>query len=128
MDEIGLMAAARKAAKKSYSPYSHFAVGAALQCADGTVYTGANIENASFGATVCAERNAVFSAVLDGKKDFAALAVSATDGTGYVQAAPCGICLQVLHEFCPPEMMIYLDGENQEAFHLYELLPHGFSL
>ena len=97
-----LVALALEARERAYTPYSGFAVGAALLCADGSVYQGCNIENAAFGPTVCAERVAVFKAVSEGKRDFAAIAVAGgragQDVTGLFP--PCGVCRQVLREFC----------------------------
>lgn len=110
----------------AYVPYSKFPVGAALLAADGTVYTGCNIENAGYSLTNCAERTAVFKAVSEGNKTFTALAVSA-DTPGPV--SPCGACRQVLAEFCPPDMPVYLTnlkGDVQETT-ISELLPGAFS-
>lgn len=113
------MRLAKNAAKHSYHPYSGFSVGAALLTKEGTVYTGANIENASFGATCCAERVALFGAVSAGERAFSAIAVT---------AMPCGICRQALAEFAP-HLTVYVDGENGiEEYTLSELLPHSFTL
>jgi cytidine deaminase len=95
-DLTELRAAARAARAQAYAPYSHFTVGAAVETADGRRFTGANVENASYGLTVCAERNAVFAAVLAGAARIAAVAVSGPDG---VTTPPCGACRQVLAEF-----------------------------
>jgi cytidine deaminase len=100
MDIDRLFALAREAANASYSPYSHFRVGAALECADGSVFTGANIENRSYGLTVCAERSAVSAAASAGKREFVGIVV-ATPDAGY-PVSPCGACRQVLSEFMPP--------------------------
>lgn len=125
-----LMALADAARENAYSPYSGFAVGAALACADGTVYTGCNIENAAFTPTVCAERVAVFRAVADGKRDFDAIAVvGGKTGTSAGHCTPCGVCRQVLAEFCDPERFaVYLMGEDGALaeYRLSELLPFGF--
>lgn len=110
----------------AYSPYSHFAVGAALQCQDGNIYTGCNIENASYGLTRCAEQVAVLKAISEGKKEFVALAVCSDDKAF---PYPCGACLQILAEFAP-DLTIYLSngwGEEKE-FLLSELLPYAFTL
>lgn len=125
-----LMALAGAARENAYSPYSGFAVGAALACADGTVYTGCNIENAAFTPTVCAERVAIFRAVADGKRDFDAIAVvGGKADTPAGRCTPCGVCRQVLAEFCDPERFtVYLMGEDgaPAAYRLSELLPFGF--
>ena len=115
----------------AYAPYSGYKVGAALLCADGTVYTGCNIENAAFSPTVCAERTAVFKAVSEGKRKFSAIAVcGGKDGniTGFFP--PCGVCRQVLREFCADDFPVYLAGvDNQyKTYTLSQLLPESFSL
>lgn len=126
-----LVALALEARERAYTPYSGFAVGAALLCADGSVYQGCNIENAAFGPTVCAERVAVFKAVSEGKRDFAAIAVAGgragQDITGLFP--PCGVCRQVLREFCRLDFPLYLVRENGafETHSLGELLPFSFS-
>lgn len=111
------------AREKSYSPYSHFGVGAALLCEDGTIYEGCNIENASYGLTNCAERTAIFKAVSEGHKKFKALAVVAdTEGP----CSPCGACRQVISEFDIPHIiMANLKGEYR-LVELDELLPFRF--
>ena len=124
-----LIRLAREAMTHAYAPYSGYYVGAALLCADGTVYQGCNIENASFSPTVCAERTAFFKAVYDGKREFAALAVCGGKGgtvTGYFP--PCGVCRQVMREFCGDDFPVYLDGgpEGYQVKTLAELLPSGF--
>ena len=115
MDEINfdkLFADARKAADFAYVPYSRFRVGAALLADDGTVITGCNVENRSFGLTVCAERNAVFKAVSSGQRSFKALAVSTPDSETPV--GPCGACRQVLSEFMPPSAPVLFGGSGTE--------------
>lgn len=124
-----LMPAALRAARNSYSPYSKFPVGAALLASDGTVFTGCNVENASYGLTLCAERVAIAGAVAAGKRRFKALAVAG----GKTQAAcPCGACLQVLAEFCGPDFPILLAPLNNpakiESVTLSDLLPRTFTL
>lgn len=115
---------------RSYSPYSNFCVGAALLCADGSIYTGCNIENAGLTATNCAERTAFFKAVSEGKRDFVAIAV--TGGrNGHVTdyTAPCGVCRQVMAEFCDPKSFlvhIVRKPEDIRTFTLEELLPLSF--
>ena len=114
---------ARLAMQKSYSPYSKYAVGAALLCADGRVFTGCNIENASFGLTNCAERTAVFKAVSEGEQEFSTIAIASNGAPPY----PCGACRQVLNEFAPGIRLLVTWGEDQVAeTTLQELLPHGF--
>ena len=118
------------AMEKAYAPYSGYAVGAALLCADGTVYTGCNIENAAFTPTVCAERVAMFKAVADGHRDFAAIAVCGGKGgtiTGVFP--PCGVCRQVLREFARDDLAVYLakPGGYEERT-LAQLLPDSFML
>ncbi len=119
---------AERARERAYAPYSGFTVGAALLCADGSVYTGCNVENASFTPTCCAERVAMFSAVADGKREFTAIAV--TGGSKGESArevcAPCGVCRQVMAELAPPDFtVIFSDGS---ATTLGALMPLGFSL
>ena len=114
----------------SYSPYSGYKVGAALLCADGTVYQGCNLENASFSPTVCAERTAFFKALYDGHRDFTAIAVcGGKDGVITGIFPPCGVCRQVMRDFCKPDFMVYLVSVNgtYEAYPLSEMLPHSFS-
>lgn len=132
MMEYGeLLSMAVEARQTAYIPYSHYAVGAALLCADGSIYTGSNIENASFTPTVCAERVAVFKAVSDGKRDFTAIAVAAGKAGAEPEAliAPCGVCRQVLMEFCSSKTFdIILNDASGEpaAYKLGEILPLGF--
>ena len=125
-----LMELAIAAMHKAYAPYSGFKVGAALLCADGTVYQGCNIENAAYGPTNCAERTAFFKAVYDGHRDFAAIAVcGGKDGVITGAFPPCGVCRQVMREFCEDDFLIYIMGAEGsfEAVPLAELLPHSFS-
>lgn len=125
MTDHELFALAVRARERAYAPYSGYAVGAALLTKDGKVYEGVNIENASFGATNCAERTAMFSAVAKGEREFAAIAVAGgRKGEKPSDCTPCGICRQVLSEFCPPDFkVILLDG----AHRLDELLPMAFT-
>ncbi len=110
--------------KKSYCPYSHFAVGAALECSDGTVYTGCNVENAAFGPTLCAERVAVGKAVSEGHRDFVRIVIAANSKD---YCTPCGVCRQVLREFAPDLEVICLNGAGEEkSLTLPELLPYSF--
>ena len=119
-----LMDCAIKAREKAYSPYSHFAVGAALLCEDGTLYEGCNIENVSYGLTNCAERTAIFKAVSEGHIKFKALAVVAdTEGP----CAPCGACRQVMAEFKIPLIIMGNLMGNIKIVTIEELLPFSFS-
>ena len=129
MTDLELMQLAEEARKFSYCPYSHFAVGAALLTSGGKVYTGCNVENAGYTATNCAERTAVFKAVSEGESRFAAIAViGAPVGEKGKFCAPCGVCRQVLREFCEPETFRVLLGttEGVEAYTLAQLLPTSF--
>lgn len=114
----------------SYSPYSGFKVGAALLAKDGSIYTGCNIENASYTPTNCAERTAFFKAVSEGTKEFDAICVvGGKNGVLTDYAAPCGVCRQVMMEFCNPEtfqIILATSEEQYEVFTLKELLPLGF--
>ena len=114
--------------KKSYAPYSNFCVGACLECTDGKYITGCNIENSSYGATNCAERTAFFKAVSEGKRDFVKIAIVGGKKGEMTAPAPCGICLQVMMEFCDPDHfeVILGDGENDITYLLRDLLPKGF--
>lgn len=125
MNEKELVLSAINAKKNSYSPYSSFPVGAALLCSDGEIITGANIENVSFGLTVCAERTAFFKAVSEGKKDFIAIAVAGGD----TFLPPCGACRQVMAEFCKKDFkIIFAKNENEYIVKtLEEILPFSFS-
>ena len=124
-----LIELAKDAMTRAYAPYSGYKVGAALLCADGTVYQGCNIENASYTPTVCAERTAFFKAVSEGKYDFAAIAVcGGKDGVISGAFPPCGVCRQVMREFCDDDFVIYMVNESgYEARTLAEILPFSFS-
>lgn len=118
-----LILKARDAATRAYAPYSQFPVGAAVADAAGNVYVGCNVENASYGLTICAERSAIFSAVAAGAhRPFAALAVSCLKGN----CSPCGACRQVIAEHLRPDAPVDVDGLGR--FTVTELLPHSFSL
>lgn len=124
-----LVSEAIRAMENAYAPYSGYKVGAALLCKDGAVYRGCNVENASYGATNCAERTAIFKAVSEGQREFAALAICG--GKGGVlsgQFPPCGICRQVIREFCGDDFPIYLveSAESWQEVTLAQLLPHSF--
>ena len=131
MDEQMLITRATEARAHSYTRYSDFAVGAALLCADGQVFVGVNIENGSYGATICAERSAFASAISAGAKDFVAIAVVGGKKGEPITALcpPCGICRQFMAEFCSPSFAVLLwDGERIERKTLGELLPEAFAL
>lgn len=118
-----LFAAALEAARQSYSPYSRFRVGAAILCADGSVFTGANVENRSYGLTICAERSALVAAVSAGKKDFQAIAIATPDAEYPV--SPCGACRQVLSEFFPADAPVLFGNrqDRQVSTTIGELFP-----
>ena len=124
---IQLALAARE---KSYAPYSDFHVGACLETKTGKLFTGCNIENASYGATNCAERTAFFKAVSEGERTFTAIAIAGgTVGEDPVEYAyPCGICRQVMQEFCTDDFVIYVvkNEQDYQSYTLKELLPYGF--
>lgn len=126
MEKEKLMEFAKEGREKAYVPYSKFKVGAALLTADGKVYKGCNIENSGYSMTNCAERTAMFKAISEGERDFAAIAIVAdTEGP----CSPCGACRQVISEFCAPNMPVYLTnmkGDVQETT-VNELLPGAFS-
>ncbi len=125
MDYTNLVKEAFNAMEHSYSPYSKFRVGAALLADDGNIYTGANIENSSFGATICAERTAVVKAAFEGQRVIKAIAI-ASDSEDYIY--PCGICRQVLTEFGSDDMLVICSNKAGEyRIHtLGEILPHAF--
>lgn len=127
MDAIDLIKIAKEETTRSYSPYSHFAVGAALLTKDGKIYLGTNIENAAFGLSMCAERNAIFNAYVNGvcKEDIVALAICA-DTPDFV--SPCGSCRQVMSELLPTDCHIYLGNFKGKIFetNVNELLPFSF--
>ena len=132
MDNLELLEEAKKARLKAYTPYSNFKVGAALLTKSGKVYLGCNIENATYTPTNCAERTAFFKAVSEGEREFEKIAiVGAKDGEdANVMCSPCGVCRQVMLEFCDPKdfQIILANGENTcRVMTLEELLPCGFS-
>ena len=130
MDEGKLMDMALKARGNAYVPYSGFAVGAALLSKGGTVYTGCNIENAAFGPTNCAERTAFFKAVSEGSKDFSKIAIAGgpAGDEPIAGCAPCGVCRQVMLEFCADdfEVILYESPDACKTYTLGELIPLGF--
>lgn len=129
--EKRLVEAAMQARKKAYAPYSHYMVGAALLTKNGTIYTGCNIENAAYGPSNCAERTAFFKAVSEGEREFTAIAIvggGEMDTEGQY-AAPCGVCRQVMAEFCRPEEFQIVIAKNTEDYYiktLEDLLPDSF--
>lgn len=134
MTEKELIKEALKAREKAYAPYSHHLVGAALECEDGSIIHGCNIENAAYGPTVCAERTAIFKAVSEGVKSFKRIAIvgGMEDAFSLELCAPCGVCRQVMREFCDPKtfqiVLASVSGEKIEpkVFTLEELLPISF--
>lgn len=130
LDPSELIRLAGIARQRSYSPYSRYKVGAALLCASGNIYTGCNIENAAFSPTVCAERVAFFKAISEGETKFVAIAiVGGANDTPDSEVSPCGVCRQVMMEFCSPEefKIFLLKNENEYTeLTLSELLPYGF--
>ena len=125
MTDRELMDRAREAAQNAYVPYSQFPVGAAIECSDGTVFTGCNVENAAFGSTICAERTALLKAVSEGhREDWVAIAIA---GRGGDYCWPCGACRQMLYEFAPELRVIAARGDGEfQTVSLSQLLPHGF--
>ena len=127
-----LVDAAQAARERSYSPYSKFKVGAAVLTKEGEIFSGTNIENASYGLTVCAERNALFAAVCAGHRQFRALALITQKIPGVKFGSPCGACRQVLSEFMPPQTPVYiavLNGTKRTVYEktLGELMPFAFT-
>ncbi|MBQ9197701.1 MAG: cytidine deaminase [Clostridia bacterium] len=122
MDDELLVSKAKEALEYSYSPYSHFRVGACLLSSDGRMFTGCNIENASYGGTNCAERTALFKAISEGAREFTVIAIAAEKALAW----PCGICRQVLNEFAPDLRIIVACGNERNEAYLSELLPHSF--
>lgn len=129
-ENINLIRLAYEAQKLSYSPYSHFATGAALLSADGETFQGCNIENAAYSPTMCAERTAFFRAVSQGVRSFTKIAiVGGYPGEASDYCAPCGVCRQVMQEFCDPEqfeVILARGPEDYKVFLLKDLLPEGF--
>ena len=123
-----LLAAAREAAEQAHCPYSNFHVGAAVRCSDGTVVTGCNVENASYGLTICAERVSLFNCVAQGLQplELAVSCVDAQNNTSLSTRMPCGACRQVMQELLPNNAIVHIDGVGQRRIN--QLLPEGFSL
>lgn len=126
MNDNELLEIAKNAMEYAYAPYSNFKVGAALLCSDGTVFTGCNIENASYGASNCAERTAIFKAVSEGKRNFSAIAIVSSSGD---ETFPCGICRQVMGEFAPELRIILQRSDGTPSVYLFkDIMPKFFSL
>ena len=123
-----LLAAAREAAEQAHCPYSNFHVGAAVRCRDGTVVRGCNVENASYGLTICAERVALFGCVAQGLQplELAVSCVDAQENVPLTSRMPCGACRQVMQELLPNNAIVYIDGIGERRIN--QLLPEGFSL
>lgn len=122
IDREALVAAAREARQRAYAPYSHYQVGSALLTEDGVIFTGCNVENASYPASICAERVAIAKAISEGHRAFRAIAVVTSNG-----ATPCGICRQVMNEFAPTMLVIVADAERIIGERtVAEFLPDGF--
>lgn len=130
MTDLELVNEALIAREKSYSPYSKFKVGAALETKNGNVYLGTNIENASFSATNCAERTAFYNSIINGEKDFSKIAVVGGKGDKITDfCLPCGVCRQVMSEFCNKDFdIICFNGKEVKKFGLDEILPFEFNL
>ena len=125
----GLCQKAVEMRSESYALYSDFLVGSAILTADGKIFTGCNIENSAFGPSICAERTAIAKAVSEGYRDFAAIAIAGGKRDGGLQyCAPCGVCRQVMREFCRPDFKIYLakSADDYQEFTLGGLLPESF--
>ena len=131
MDEKTLIKEALKMRKMAYVPYSHFQVGAALLCADGKIYTGCNVENAAYTPSNCAERTAFFKAVSEGEREFLAIAITGGAETAEEldYCAPCGVCRQVMMEFCDYDTFRVILAKSEQEYEVYslrEILPMGF--
>ena len=130
MGDKELILEAIEARKNAYTPYSHFQVGAALEGAGGAVYRGCNIENAAYTPSNCAERTAFFKAVSEGERSFRRIAIVAgPEGKTLIHTAPCGVCRQVMMEFCDPDafqILLATGPDNYRTYPLRQLLPEGF--
>lgn len=124
-DLSNLLEHAKQAAQNAYAPYSGYRVGAALLCADGRIITGANVENASYSLTICAERAAIFTAINSGIRDFAGIAIYVDSDASF---PPCGACRQVLAEFAPQIPIVYANHHEVVETDLAKLLPGAFNL
>ena len=125
MEYLDLIKEAKEAMKNSYSPYSNFAVGAALLTSKGKIYRGCNIENAAYSATNCAERTAIFNAIASGEQSFEAIAVVSSSGK---YTYPCGVCRQVIAEFMPQGKLIFSNEEGEyQILTMEDILPYSFT-
>ena len=132
MDYRELAIKAFEAQKRAYTPYSHFGVGAALLCSDGTVYGGCNIENSAYSVANCAERTALFTAVYEGHRDFQAIAIvgKPDEAQEFDTCSPCGVCRQALSEFCDVEtfdVILAKTPDDYQVYKLKELIPLNFN-
>ena len=125
MEHKGLIKLAKKAKENAYAPYSKFKVGACLLARSGKVYLGCNVENSSFGATNCAERTALFSAIANGEREFEKIAIVGSNPNEY--AYPCGVCRQVLSEFGDLTIVVAKNESDYKEYKLSSLLPNGFN-
>ena len=132
MTDKELFKIAQEMTRKSYAPFSKFCVGAALECKDGTIFTGCNVENSSYGGTICAERTAFCKAISEGYHEFSKIMITARpdDGEVFSEAWPCGICRQFMKEFCDDDFIIMTaaDDEHIRSYTMTEILPEGFRL
>ncbi len=128
MSTVDLVESAREAALNAYAPYSNFRVGAAVVADDGTVYTGANVENAAYGSAICAEGSAISHAASSGVRKLTTVAVACVDATSVDDAYPCGNCRQLMNEFGVEKVIVTASAGDVREHSLDDLLPHGFRL
>ena len=128
MSSVDLVESAREAALNAYAPYSNFRVGAAVVADDGTVYTGANVENAAYGSAICAEGSAISHAASSGVRKLTTVAVACVDATSVDDAYPCGNCRQLMNEFGVEKVIVTASAGDVREHSLDDLLPHGFRL
>lgn len=126
MTDRELYRIAKDMTEMSYAPFSKFCVGAALECKDGTIFTGCNVENSSFGGTICAERTAMCKAISEGHRDFKKIMITSSGGESW----PCGICRQFMKEFCDDDFIIMTadDEDHIRSYTMAQILPEGFRL
>ena len=129
MEGKKLIELAKEARKKAYSPYSHYSVGAALLTKSGKVFTGCNIENATFSPTICAERTAFAKAISEGEREFEAIAIVGGEQDDGSVCYPCGVCRQLMSEFCSGDFKLFFaDGDETVEYSFDEIMPHRFYL